>query len=47
MKKNLLSVALIISLMLSVAGCGETGNTSTVDGGTTIEDNNEIAKKLK
>lgn len=47
MKKNLLSVALIISLMLSVAGCGETGNTSIVDSGTTIADNNETAKKTE
>ncbi len=47
MKKKLLSTALIVSLMLSVAGCGETGNTSTVDGGTTIADNNEIAKKTE
>ncbi len=29
MKKNLLSVALIVSLVLSAAGCGETGSTIT------------------
>lgn len=47
MKKKLLSVALIASLVLSAAGCGETKSTATADGSTTIVDNKESAKKTE
>lgn len=35
MKKRILSIALIASLVLSAAGCGETGNSTTDNNGTT------------